>query len=54
MGEIRLIQDVSISLTGHIVDIAKWEHVSLEQGTLFIPHTKNGKSSILHLNHMAT
>jgi len=34
--------------------LAKWEHVSLDQGTLFIPHTKNGKSRILHLNHMAT
>ena len=33
--------------------LAKWEHVDLEQGTLFIPHTKNGKSRILHLNHMA-
>lgn len=25
--------------------LAKWEHVSLEQGTLFIPHTKNGLSA---------
>ena len=33
--------------------LAKWEHVDLEQGTLFLPHTKNGKSRILHLNHMA-
>lgn len=33
--------------------LAKWSDVDPEQGTLFIPHTKNGKSRILHLNHMA-
>lgn len=33
--------------------LAKWEHLDQSQLTLFIPHTKNGKSRILHLNHMA-
>ena len=32
---------------------AKWEHIDKVHQTLFIPHTKNGKSRILHMNHMA-
>jgi len=33
--------------------LARWEHLDRELQTLFIPHTKNGKSRILHLNHLA-
>ena len=33
--------------------LAKWEHLDKVQLTLFLPHTKNGKSRVLHLNHMA-
>ncbi|EJN6954691.1 tyrosine-type recombinase/integrase [Aeromonas hydrophila] len=33
--------------------LAKWEHIDKVHQTLFIPHTKNGKSRILHMNHMA-
>lgn len=32
---------------------AKWQHYNREDKTLYIPHTKNGHSRILHLNHMA-
>ncbi|WP_323922656.1 tyrosine-type recombinase/integrase [Aeromonas caviae] len=32
---------------------AKWQHYNKEDKTLYIPHTKNGHSRVLHLNHMA-
>jgi integrase len=32
---------------------AKWQHYNKEEKTLYIPHTKNGHSRVLHLNHMA-
>jgi integrase len=32
---------------------AKWQHYNREDKTLYIPHTKNGHSRVLHLNHMA-
>ena len=32
---------------------AKWQHYNKEENTLYIPHTKNGHSRVLHLNHMA-
>jgi integrase len=32
---------------------ARWEHVDLEQRTLFLPHTKNGRSRTVFLNDAA-